>query len=281
MERANTYMLSPDRHIGAMIYDHFFDNENTTWAIGAFCSGGGDGGTIYQDTKGHTATALTSRMTWLPWYDEATNGRGLLHLGLAGSYRDAWNNNFPLTSAADTRPEEAHLAQSYNAVLNNIDYVEEVGAEMAYVYGPFSVQSEYVGAFAHPIASDTTDCINSCYVFFSYFLTGENRVYDRNSASFTRVKPYENFFRVRGDDGNVATGKGAWELGYRWSYIDFSDAVTSSGNGSQFSNQTVGLNWYLNPYTRLMLNDVYSTELTYTKKQAFLNTIELRAQIDF
>jgi phosphate-selective porin len=46
-------------------------------------------------------------------------------------------------------------------------------------------------------------------------------------------------------------------------------------------NHTVGLNWYLNPYTKLMLNDVYSTEDQYNGTMAYLNTVEMRAQIDF
>ena len=40
---------------------------------------------------------------------------------------------------------------------------------------------------AHPI--------NPCYIQASYFLTGENRVYDRSMARWTRVRPFENFFR--------------------------------------------------------------------------------------
>jgi len=288
MERANTHMLSPDRHIGIMAFDHYFDNDNATWAIGAFCSAGGDGGMIFQDVHDHAATAVTGRTTWLPWYDEATNGRGLLHVGVAATYRDAWNDTFPLplSASASTRPEESHLGQQYYASLTNVDHVEEVGGELAYVYGPFSVQSEYIGAMAHQIGGGETDCINACYVFTSYFLTGENRPYDRNTGAFTRVKPYENFFRVRDVDGNVSTGKGAWEVGYRWSYIDFSDAVTTPtaiypANGSRFSNHTVGVTWYLNPYTRLMLNDVYSSETTILGQHAYLNTVEMRAQIDF
>ncbi len=279
MERANTSLITPERHIGVMAFDHPFDYENSCWFLGAFCSAGGDGGMVFQETDSHTATAATGRVTWLPWYDEATDGRGLLHVGLAGSYRDAWGNQFPIPSVS-LRPEEAHLAATYNATMNNIDFVDELGAELAFVYGPFSVQSEYVGAFARDFAGDTHN-INSFYVYTSYFLTGENRKYDRNSATFTRIKPFENFFRVRDENCCVSTGKGAWEVGYRWSWIDFSDAVSATGNASRFSNHTLGLSWYLNPYTKLMLNDVYSTEDPRTGANGYLNTVEMRAQIDF
>jgi phosphate-selective porin OprO and OprP len=279
MERANTSMITPDRHIGIMAFDHPFENENATWWLGAFCSAGGDGGMLFQETNSQTAAAATGRATWLPWYDEATNGRGLLHVGVAGSYRNAWGDQYPLTSPS-LRPEESHLAATYNATMNNIDYVKELGAEMAFVYGPFSVQSEFVGAYAVDFAGDTHP-INSCYVYTSYFLTGENRVYDRNSATFTRIRPFENFFRVRDENGDVCTGKGAWEVGYRWSYIDFRDAVSNTGKADRFSNHTLGLSWYLNPFTKMMFNYVYSTDDPRTGATGYLSTYEMRAQVDF
>jgi phosphate-selective porin OprO and OprP len=279
MERGNPYLLVPDRHIGVMAFDHILGNENTTWWLGGFCSAGGDGGMLFQESTNHTAAAATGRLTWLPWYDEATEGRGLLHLGVAGTFRDAWGDQFPLASPS-LRPEEAHLGKTYAATMNNIDTVNELGSELAFIYGPFSVQSEYVGAFAKDFTGEVHN-INSFYIFTSYFLTGENRRYDRANATIARVKPFENFFRVRDENGCVYTGKGAWEVAYRWSWIDFSDAVSATNNGSRFSNHTVGLTWYLNPYTRFMLNDVYSTEQQLNGTLAYLNTVEMRAQIDF
>ena len=36
-----------------------------------------------------------------------------------------------------------------------------------------------------------------------YFLTGESENYNRKSGVFDRVTPYENFFLVPGENGNV------------------------------------------------------------------------------
>ncbi len=124
-------------------------------------------------------------------------------------------HQFPLASPS-LRPEEAHLAQTYAATMNNIDYVEELGTELAFVYGPFSFQSEFVGASARDLSGGTHN-IPSCYAYVSYFLTGENRQYDRNTGTITRVKPYENFFRVRDEDGCTHTGKGS--VGNRLSLV--------------------------------------------------------------
>jgi phosphate-selective porin OprO/OprP len=122
-------------------------------------------------------------------------------------------------------------------------------------------------------------------VFVSYFLTGENRPYNRKLGVFDRVRPYENFFRVRTCDGETQTGRGAWELAYRFSYIDFMDDLTIKGAGIA-TDHTFGVNWYLNPYTRLMFNYVHSTD-TYNKAAnnritgGDLDIVEARCAIDF
>ncbi|MFZ1936845.1 MAG: porin, partial [Thermoguttaceae bacterium] len=301
MERANTDMISPDRHIGVMAFDHINCNQDTLWELGTFCSAGGDGGMIFQDARNDTASTVAGRLTWLPWYDECTNGRGLLHLGMAANYQRAWANEYPLAKGPDTRPEESHLGLPYNFTMTNVDHVSQLGGEAAWVYGPFSLQSEYAGAYVTRL-NGTSSPINAAYIQASYFLTGENRVYDRNMGCWTRVRPFENFFRVRTEDGCVCTGKGAWEVAYRWDNIDFTDALStaniatangfnSSAMASRFSNHTLGLNWYLNPFTRLEFNYVYSTEIdtqagplasggVHTSPN-YLNVFEMRAQIDF
>jgi len=47
---------------------------------------------------------------------------------------------------------------------------------------------------------------------------------------------------------NVATGKGAWEIAARASFIDLTDANIQGG---RLHDYTIGLNWYLNGYTRV------------------------------
>ena len=112
----------------------------------------------------------------------------------------------------------------------------------------------------------------------SYFLTGEQRMYKRSAGTFSdRVVPYENFFRVRDGDGYVQTGKGAWEVAYRASYLDLNGVGVSGGN---VTDHTVGLNWYLNPYTRWMVNYVNS-DLRRFNGTGNMSIFETRVQIDF
>ncbi len=264
-------LIAPSRHMGVMAYGNN-EAETATYAIGGFAEKAGAG--IVQDDD--LGGALTMRATYLPWYDEATEGRGLLHLGAAYSYRDPFQSKYSMSY----RPE-SHLATAITpTAMTDVNERNMLGTELAFVYGPFSVQSEYMlNAINRSAHSDAQ--INSAYVEVSYFLTGENRPYNRKSGVFDRVKPYENFFRVRDEDGNVYMGKGAWELKYRYSYLDCYDGGAIAG-GSTVGDNTFGVNWYLNPYTRVMAEYVHSGINRFGGAgEGDLNIVQVRAQIDF
>ncbi len=271
MERSLADVFSPGRNVGIMAYDTLAD-DNITWAIGAFISEIGDEPPIYKDDT--NGTAFTARSTWTPWYDEATNGRGLFHLGVCYSYR-----NIADGSVTYARKPEADLGSTLltTGAITSVTDVQLLGLEAALVYGPFRIQTEYMQAYVtrRGFASPQFD---GAYVEATYFLTGEQRKYKRSSGTFSdRVIPFENFFRVRDCDGCVRTGKGAWQLAYRCSYLDLNGAGYNGGNAT---NHTFGLNWYLNPYTRLMFNYINS-DLREGGTVGNMNIAATRFQIDF
>ena len=115
-----------------------------------------------------------------------------------------------------------------------------------------------------------THQIMSYYGQVSYFLTGENRPYKNSLAGFGRVKPNNNY----GENG-----WGALEIAVRFSAIDFKE------NGS-LEDITFGLNWYLNPNTRMMFNYVMGErtngpELDNESGITSENAIMMRIQLDF
>lgn len=275
------------RHVGGMAFGNAFD-ERSCWGIGAFATQKNEAPPTFPVTgfDDDASTAIYGRMTYLPWYDEATNGRGLWHVGISGesgaipSIRTAGTTRYSLSA----KPE-ANLAPLVVNTGNIADanHVNAVNAETAFVYGPFSVQAEYEWINVHRTANpDPT--FNGGYIFVSYFLTGENRVYLKKTGTFGRIVPYGNFFRVRTEDGFIQTGKGAWEVAYRCSYLNLNDAGVFGGH---VVDHTVGLNWYLSPYTKLMFDVVHSDASGIVKAGtpftaiSALDAFLTRVQVDF
>ncbi len=268
----------PGRNDGIMAFN-WTENERATWAIGTFTNQTGydQPPTFVYD---HWGLDCTMRGTYLPWYDEPSGGRGLLHAGLDYTYRSAPDH----TMALAARPESAFAPSVVNMTFTDVTNMQVWGAETALVYGPLSLQSEVFYSNLNHLTAASNDFWGG-YAYVSYFLTGENRPYNRKMGVFDRVRPYEDFFRVRTCDGSTVTGRGAWELAYRFSYIDMLDGLTTKGAGIA-TDHTFGLNWYLNPFTRLEFNYVHSID-TYNVATASritggnLDIFEMRVAMDF
>ena len=113
-------------------------------------------------------------------------------------------------------------------------------------------------------ATDTDYRFNAYTAQVSYFLTGERKNY--RSSGFSRVSPKRDF----GTQG----GPGAWELAVRYSSNDLN---SGSILGGQMSGVTAGLNWYLNPITRIMANYTYAD----VKDLGNTSIVQMRVQVDF
>jgi phosphate-selective porin OprO/OprP len=151
------------------------------------------------------------------------------------------------------------------------------GVEWAFVYGGFYIQSEYMAVPVKQVAGPNL-FFDGAYVNVSYFLTGESRTYNRLFGIIDRVFPFENFFRVRGEDRSVATGRGAWEIAARASYIDLTDANIQGG---RLHDYTIGLNWYLNAFTRMKWELIQANldRAPVGESQAYI--VGMRFDIDF
>ncbi len=226
MERSVSDALVPSRNDGVMFSDTYGDDQLGTWALGGFRANTDNAG-FSSDNGGY---ALTARATAAPVYAE--EGAQVVHVGAAYSMRDADDARFR------SRPE-AHLLPNFidTGTLANDD-VDLVGLELAGVWGPFSAQAEYVMASAdNGVDADFA----GYYVEASWFLTGEHRNYDRSKGAFSRVSPL-----AYGAEGN-----GAWQVAARFSSLDLDDGGVMGG---QLDDITLGLNWYINPNTRVYFN---------------------------
>ncbi len=267
MERSVLNCFIPSRNIGVQVGGNN-EMETATFFIGLFRE---VEETPPRSTNQDGGNALTMRATWLPWYDEATEGRGLLHVGGYYSYRDVDRDPLrfrqrPDNSFSDRFVDTGNMADAVNWHL--------LGLEAALVYGPFSVQSEYVKAIVHRSANADPG-FDAAYVELSYWLTGEHRPYRRTQGRFDRPVPFENFFRVRDEDGIVRMGKGAWQATYRYGHIDLVDASVNGGRGNV---HTLGMNWHLTRNSRMMANYIQATR---DNADGYLNAVTMRAQFDF
>jgi phosphate-selective porin OprO and OprP len=253
MERAPTFALSPEYQTGIQFSNAILD-QRMTWAIGEFRTQNGSSGSASDDqafTQADSGYNTTARVTGLPWYQDEKTGDtyGLLHLGASASQR------YPTkaTSLAFAYVPEMHMASKFvnTGAIANVHEYQLYNEEIAFVYGPFSAQGEWNQANITRTAGSKDLMFNAVYGYISYFLTGEHRGYSKANGWFDRVRPKANFGKMK--DGT--RGWGAWELAARYSYIDLTDHDIYGG---RMADVTVGLNWYLNPNMRIMLNYVRS-----------------------
>jgi phosphate-selective porin OprO/OprP len=223
---------------------------------------------------GDGAYAFTTRVTGTPVWE--CDGRYMVHLG--ANYQ--WRRGEPGRNAggtgsafADTqnvvrfrdRPElrdavgtGGNSARFTDTGWLITDGVSTMGPEFMTIWGPFSVQAEATCSFVdgarqvYPAADFNkargTPMFWGGYVQTSYFLTGENRGYDRRFGYFDRPKILNPFRWYCGD--NIIQC-GAWEMAYRFSYTDLNDNGISGG---LLYEHTVGLNWYLQDNLKLQFN---------------------------
>lgn len=229
----------PERNIGVMASGSQLD-EHLTYAAGLFTDTGSSGKIVSSIDSNYR---LSARVTGLPWYDEASKGARLLHLGLSGSYIDPGDAGTRFRA----RPE-AHLAPRFVDTGTNApfflgaDHQQLGGAEAALVLGPFSAQAEYVRTWVN--SPGVSAAFDGFYVFASWFITGEHRNYRRSNGTFDRIVPNNSF-----TDG----GLGAWEVALRYSYLDLNDEGV---NGGRLNDITGGVNWYLNSNSKIQVNYV-------------------------
>ncbi len=254
MERAFPTNMIPERNVGFMFSNSFLDKKIGA-QFGVFRNGDKSGNA----KKANDGYSITSRVTGLLFNNKEENQ--LLHIGAGYSYRKPDSKQFKIS----LRPE-AHLSHKFIST-GTIENVENIGLfnfEAALVMGSLSVQAEYTQANVN--INTSTEALNSYYGMVSYFLTGEKRPYKNSYAGFSRVKPMNNFGKAR--------GIGAIELTARYSSGNLNGETI---NGGQLNDITFGVNWYLNPAARVMLNYVLADKVDTGKANIF----QTRFQIDF
>ena len=286
MERSVLFQpFTPFRHIGIGFYDHSDDLSNT-WAASVFRSGQDQfGGTLSSDGGYGTA----ERLTWVPSWD--CDGKNYVHLGVGHFFNappeDTINfrtipeffvgANGPgaVGSSGQAVPGGSNGTPFFVATgpLANVPYYNVLGSELLWVEGPFSLQSEAMVNLVNQ--NGVNSALPGAYAQAGYFLTGEHRPYDRKTGTIDRVIPKSNLTFA---GTNCNPGLGAWEVAGRWSWLDLNDNVIQGGT---IVDYTAGVNWYWNPYTKMVFNYVHSISDSPVLPQSQTDMFGVRAQLDF
>jgi phosphate-selective porin OprO and OprP len=255
VERASIFdIFIPEYGSGILLFDSYEDAK-LTWAACAHRLDPTGNGTDAGDGQWNGTFRLSSLLFNSP--DE----RHYVHVGSAYSIRDdrdgvvrfrgrpEWRDTTNLSSLNNRFVDTGEIAAS------DFDLYQ---AELAWVAGAFSCQTEYVHAAVNATNMERQD-FNGGYALVSYFLTGESRPYDKRTGRFARVKPIQNFFLTRrgssGSRGVGAYGLGAWELASRYSWVDVNSAQILGGTEEAF---TTGVNWYWNDNFRVQANYIHT-----------------------
>lgn len=270
MERSLTNAFAPGRTVGLQIANKKLIDGKGTFAMmlsRPTILGGSEDGEY----------AFSTRLTFAPLLED--KGEKLVHAGIAYRFHED-----PFRNAVDefrfrSRPE-VHISPRFVATGDfDADSIQQLGFELAAQFGMVSVQGEYVLAFVSNDANGAgpngtmEPTFWSYYVQASVFATGEHRPYKK--GAFGRVKPENEF----GKDGF-----GAIELALRVSAINLTDSAEGVAGGNEW-NVNGGVNWYLTPNARIMLNYVYAnidqTSLANAPSKGKLNVVQSRFQVDF
>jgi phosphate-selective porin OprO/OprP len=240
---------------GVLAHDAFAA-ERATWALGVFRPSDDRG-----LSRGEGDATWVGRATWLPLCDDG--GRDLVHVGAAVKLQGDDDGRIAYSSS----PETSFVGQVASVELTDADGATLLGAEAAWVRGPFSLQGEYMLSVVERPGANPG--YSAFYVYGSWFPSGESRVYDRCLGVFGRLVPQSPF---------GAGGSGAWEVAARYSALDLSDPNGPSTD--ELSDVTLGLSWYLDRNARVMADWVHSLYRS-SAAEADAELLTLRLQLDF
>lgn len=257
MERAYVDSWSPDRMLGVS-YSHWGNHYQFSGGVfgqvgGAFndkdsLTGGGAGSNQGYSFVGRASVAPLNE-----------KGR-VFHFGVAGANRHPDAAKLATSGADlpdrvnasrlvkfDSRPE-THVSRAKFVSTGDMKYVKSVnqlGAELASVLGPVTIQAEYqrsdINRFATPVATYADHSFHGYYGQVSLFLTGERRPYSVSEGEFARVIPTRR--------------SGAVEVGLRYSTIDLNDETSIDPiTGGDAKNITLGVTWFMNVNHKILFN---------------------------
>lgn len=265
MERGFTAMFAPSYETGIGVSNNYGDDM--WWGISMFRDTNSAGDDLPNAKHSDSEWNWAGRVAGRPYHNDDANE--YFHAGASLGY---WQPNDDTVTlgfgGAQAVASFDSIAASFAA-----DDGWAFGLDAGYVSGPFQIQGEYARTEWDVIGGSDAD-FDAWQIYASYFLTGESRPYDAKHSNYARLSPASNY----ADPDASGDGLGAWEIGLRYDEIDLDDGGVSLGDADQW---TLGLNWYLNPHTRIMLNYAMADIDVAGGDDGDLDTLAIRFAIDF
>jgi phosphate-selective porin OprO/OprP len=238
--------VGAERRVGASLA---YQSNKLNAQVGLF----GAGEAVQRSTNPNTpdeTVGINGRVTFDPILDQ---GR-LLHVGVSAYHVGRiGSKTLTLADRPGTRVDGGNIESvtlapvTTGAIANQTRGVSSatfVGGEGAGVYGPFSVQGEFGHLHVDRYGSVPDLNFRGGYVFGSFFITGESRVF--KNGVIDRLKPFSDF-------NPFAHHWGAWEIAARYDYLNLTDHDFSPLKRNA-ETLTGALNWYLNPNMKILFN---------------------------
>jgi phosphate-selective porin OprO/OprP len=260
MERSSSDdAFSPGYQAGMMVSNTFMEDRGC-YELAVTRNTASNGNSTGNSKSGEYN--LTGRLAGQPWICKDGDRPQYMTAGLAGSLHS------PAGDALEYRSRpELHLAPYFvDTGSFAADKATLIEADSGFICGPFWAYGDYFYQWVSP--QDMHDVrFEGWSVSTGWFITGESKVYKASNATFDRISPKHNF------DGKG--GMGAWEVAARFDQLNLNDGDISGGRQENF---TLGLSWYINPNTRVMLDWVHAIQKSV---DTWINGLEMRFQIDF
>lgn len=232
MERGSgTPMFVRQRNIGIRYSNNFFD-KRMSFTLGFF-NNYWETGKSFSDN----GSQVTTRITGLVHYK---SDRDLVQLGLGFRHTGATDDklSYKAKPEVNTAPSFVNTG-SINSSAGSVVMLEAVVAKGAALF-----IGEYFSGRVNATSGEDPR-FSYWQIGGGYFLTGENRRFNKTTGNPGKLIPRRNFKFRKG------SGPGAWEIASRYTRTDGTDVGIPGG---EFSRFTIGLNWFTNAHFRYTIN---------------------------
>lgn len=220
---------------------------------------------LYGDSTNNAASAVnesagtSARLVFAPLHDEGD----VLSLGMSAYWRDVTSDTWRVRARPNSHVTPTRLVDTGN--INDVSTATAVALEASMTKGAFSVQAEYNQQMLNRNHGQTDADFKGWYIYGSYVLTGECRVWDMASATYSRPSP--------------KNAGGAWEVALRFDQLDLDD-TSAAISGGEMKTTTFGLNWYPVNNVRFSANAI-QVKSTKAGVEDNPNILQMRAQVAF